>query len=245
VTIASAHAPAAEITANSTSFAADTPEVTEDNPWMSELELLAVGPVSSNTGNQTDSDAGTPTNTSGAAFGATVSVEAALALDQKLGEIEQALKEEAQLLASKAKRGRESIDDARDDALIGLEPAPLPASWLLEGDPSPRIKIMTCSPEGGLLSGIWTCRAAKFRFDYTTFDETVHIIRGVAEVRIGDEVTHLRAGSIAYFPKGASAEWTVHEPIHKYFVQRNANRGVRKIRALFGRFRRTELGGLG
>lgn len=174
-----------------------------------------------------------------------ISVEAATALDQKLREIEQALKEEAQLLATKATRHRSVVDDSRDDALIGLEPAPLPASWHIEGDPSPRIKIMTCSPEGGLLSGIWTCRAATFRFDYANFDETVHIIRGVAEVRIGDEITYLRPGSIAYFPKGASSEWTVHEPIHKYFVQRNPNRGVRKIQGLMRRFRLSEQGGLG
>jgi uncharacterized cupin superfamily protein len=174
-----------------------------------------------------------------------ISVEAAAALDQKLREIEQALKEEAQLLATKATRHRALVDDSRDDALIGLEPAPLPASWHIDGDPSPRIKIMTCSPEGGLLSGIWTCRAATFRFDYANFDETVHIIRGVAEVRIGDEITHLRPGSIAYFPKGASSEWTVHEPIHKYFVQRNSNRGVRKIQGFMRHFRRSEPGGLG
>jgi uncharacterized cupin superfamily protein len=174
-----------------------------------------------------------------------VSREAARALDQKLREIEQALKDEAQLLATKATRHRNLIDDSRDDALVGLEPAPLPASWLIEGDPSPRIKIMTCSPEGGLLSGVWTCRAATFRFDYATFDETVHIIRGVAEVRIGNGITYLRPGSIAYFPKGASSEWTVHEPIHKYFVQRNSNRGVRKLRGLMGRFRHSEPGGLG
>jgi uncharacterized cupin superfamily protein len=174
-----------------------------------------------------------------------ISVEAAAALDQKLREIEQALKEEAQLLATKATRHRALVDDSRDDALIGLEPAPLPASWHIDGDPSPRIKIMTCSPEGGLLSGIWTCRAATFRFDYANFDETVHIIRGVAEVRIGDEITHLRPGSIAYFPKGASSEWTVHEPIHKYFVQRNSNRGVRKIQGFMRHFRRSERGGLG
>jgi uncharacterized cupin superfamily protein len=175
-----------------------------------------------------------------------VSAEAARILDQKLREIEQSLKDEAQLLASKANRYRESLDDdTRDDALTGLDPAPLPASWHIEGDPRPRLKIMTCSPEGGLLSGIWTCRAAKFRFDYATFDETVHIIRGVAEVRIGNEVTHLRPGSIAYFPKGASSEWTVHEPIHKYFVQRNSNRGVRKMQRLLSRFRRSEQGGLG
>jgi uncharacterized protein len=174
-----------------------------------------------------------------------VSLEAGRALDQKLREIEQALKDEAQLLATKATRHRTLVDDSRADALVGLEPAPLPASWLIEGDPNPRSKIMTCSPEGGLVSGVWTCRAATFRFDYANFDETVHIIRGVAEVRIGHDVTYLRPGSIAYFPKGASSEWTVHEPIHKYFVQRNSNRGVRKLRGLLGRFRRSEPGGLG
>ncbi len=181
-----------------------------------------------------------------------VSVEAAMVLDQKLREIEQSLKDDAQWLTMKASRYRESFgddrlddrDEDRDDALVGLEPAPIPPSWHLEGDPSPRVKIMTCSPEGGLLSGIWTCKAAKFRFDYANFDETVHIIRGIAEVRIGDETTYLRPGSIAYFPKGATSEWTVHEPIHKYFVQRNPNRGVRKIRAWLQRFSGTERGGL-
>jgi uncharacterized cupin superfamily protein len=220
-------------------------EVNESNPWMAELELLTASPTPADTDRQVAHET---IQATGPWFPSNVSVEAALALDQKLLEIELVLKEQAQLLGSKNKRQREPADDdddARDDALVGLEPATLPASWLIEGDPSPRIKIMTCSPEGGLLSGIWTCRAATFRFDYATFDETVHIIRGVAEVRIGDEITHLRPGSIAYFPKGASSVWTVHEPIHKYFVQRNSNRGVRKLRNLLQRFRKTEQGGLG
>ncbi len=212
---------------------------TDDNPWMTELELIANSPAYADA----DPDSLADHDQSNAPFHG--AVQAALALDQKLREIEQALKDEAELMASKANRHRESLDHGRDDALVGLDHSPLPASWLIEGDPSPRIKIMTCSPEGGLLSGIWTCRAAKFRFDYATFDETVHIIRGVAEVRIGTEVTHLRPGSIAYFPKGASSEWTVHEPIHKYFVQRNSNRGVRKVRSFLARFRRAEPGVLG
>jgi uncharacterized cupin superfamily protein len=212
---------------------------------MTDVELLAHSPAALENSEDPHNLPQEGSLASGTSFAPNVSVEAALALDQKLLEIEQALKDEAQLLSAKANRSRESLDDSRDDALMGLSPAPLPASWLIDGDPSPRLKIMTCSPEGGLLSGIWTCRAAKFRFDYATFDETVHIIRGVAEVRIGDEITQLRAGSIAYFPRGASSEWTVHEPIHKYFVQRNSNRCVRKIRGLLARFRKSEQGGLG
>jgi uncharacterized cupin superfamily protein len=219
--------------------------VTENNPWMTDLELLAHSPAALDNHHEMHRVEAVDGEIPSGTLAPNVAVEAALALDQKLGEIEQALKDEAQLLSIKANRSRESLDDSRDDALVGLAPAPLPASWLIDGDPSPRIKIMTCSPEGGLLSGIWTCRASKFRFDYATFDETVHIIRGVAEVRIGDEITHLRAGSIAYFPKGATSEWTVHEPIHKYFVQRNSNRGVRKIRAFVARFSKSEQGGLG
>ena len=220
-----------------------------DDTHMSDATLNAANPSSSvhlfPSKNSTPTATQTATATSEATPPSPKALETARSLDLKLSEIEQALKDEAQLLASKAHRYAELPDEVRDDALIDLSPAPLPAAWLIEGDPCPRIKITTCSPDGGLLSGIWTCRVAKFRFDYPTFDETVHIIRGSADVRIGDEVTKLRAGSIAYFPKGASAEWTVHEPIHKYFVQRNANRGVRKIRSLLNRVTGSTQTGLG
>ena len=102
----------------------------------------------------------------------------------------------------------------------------------------PSISTVDGAPE------VWTCRPATFRFDYTNFDETVHVISGLAEVRIGDELITLRAGSTVYFPRGTRAVWTVHEPIHKYFVQRNRSRGVRKLRGLLNRIR-SEQSGLG
>lgn len=171
--------------------------------------------------------------------------EASAVLDQKLGEIEQVLKGEAEIIASRMRRFGDIADETRDDALVNLSPAPLPSSWHIEGDPAPRMKFTSCSDDGGLLSGIWTCRPATFQFNYTSFDETVHVIRGVAEVRIGHEVTHLRAGSVAHFPRGTRSEWTVHEPIHKYFVQRNRSRGVRKVAKFFNLFRRSQPGSLG
>lgn len=133
----------------------------------------------------------------------------------------------------------------RDDGLEGLSDAPLPASWLIEGDPKPRIKFATFSPEGGLVSGIWTCEPAVFRFDYATFDETIHVLAGYADVQIGNEITKLRPGSTVYFPRGASSVWTVHEPIHKYFVQRNRNRVIRKLQAIASKIQGKPAGGLG
>ena len=114
----------------------------------------------------------------------------------------------------------------RSDAMFGhdrpddLVPAPLPAGWVIAGTPDPRMKVLSCSDDGVLVSGIWVCDPGQFRFEYAC-DETIHLITGLVDVRVGEAWRTLSPGCTAYFPRGTTAEWTVHHRVQKYFVLRN------------------------
>ena len=125
-----------------------------------------------------------------------------------------------------------------DDVSAGLQPAPLPAGWVLRGNPDPHMRRTSISANGDLESGIWTCGRGMFRFDYD-FDEFVHVISGSAVVRSdgGELLEELRAGSTALFPRGLSTVWTVDDHIHKYYAKRNRPRVVRIARRMTDRLR--------
>lgn len=117
-----------------------------------------------------------------------------------------------------------------------LDPAPLPAEWIRHGDPSPRMRILSMSADGSLVTGIWCCGPGEFRFDYDA-DEIVHLISGAVVVQsaTGGRVEPLTAGSAALFPTGLSTIWTVEDHVRKFFVLRHPSRPVRIARRLLGR----------
>ena len=112
-----------------------------------------------------------------------------------------------------------------------MEPADLPADWILEGSPSPRMRMMTCSQDFTLMSGIWHCSAGRFYFHYNS-DETVHLISGGVTVTVDGHSERLGPGSSAFFPRGIVALWEVDDHVHKYFVQRTPGRVHRVVRGM-------------
>jgi uncharacterized cupin superfamily protein len=120
------------------------------------------------------------------------------------------------------------------DGNEGLEPAPLPASWIRSGNPQPRMRFTAMATDGSTASGIWTCGPGVFTFIYD-FDEWVHVIGGSVLVEAGAFSRRLRAGSVAFFPRGLTTVWHVDDHVHKFFVQKNPPRALRIVRKLLGR----------
>jgi uncharacterized protein len=121
---------------------------------------------------------------------------------------------------------RVSTDD--DD---GLADAPLADGWVLDGDPRPRMKVNATSPGGAISSGVWCCQPSQFTFSYDT-DEFIHLIEGRVTVVAGRHTHQLGPGSTVMFPKGLTAEWTVHEAVRKVFVLANPPKWRRVARRL-------------
>ena len=115
-----------------------------------------------------------------------------------------------------------------------LDDAALPPSWVLEGSPSPRMRFTAMAADGSTASGIWACNPGKFTFIYD-FDEWVHIVSGSVVITAGGFSREMRAGSVAFFPRGLTTTWHVHDHIHKFFVQRNPPKLVRIARRLAGK----------
>jgi uncharacterized cupin superfamily protein len=97
-----------------------------------------------------------------------------------------------------------------------LEPMPIPAEWVLEGDPQAAGVILWKSADGKHCMGIWECSPGTF--DWTHTDETATIAQGRATVTPeGGEPMELGAGDVAFFPEGTKSRWQVHETVRKSF----------------------------
>lgn len=105
---------------------------------------------------------------------------------------------------------KERVAEAR------LEPMPIPAEWVIEGDPQASGVILWKSPDGKHCMGIWECTSGTF--DWTHTDETATIVLGrVTVTPAGGEPMELAPGDVAFFPEGTKSRWQVHEPVRKSF----------------------------
>jgi uncharacterized cupin superfamily protein len=94
-----------------------------------------------------------------------------------------------------------------------LDPSPITASWILEGNPVARSRML--SNRDGAYSVIWDCTAGRFNWFYDC-DETIYIIEGSVVLKDADGVQRrVSAGETIYFPMGSRAEWLVEKYIRK------------------------------
>ena len=101
-----------------------------------------------------------------------------------------------------------------------LPDMPIEPSWIQEGAPVARGTVLVQSADKLLSSGLWSCTAGKFRWEFG-WDEFVHVLEG--EVTITEEggtVHNLGPGDTAHFPIGLVAHWHVPEYIRKAFTIR-------------------------
>ena len=127
-------------------------------------------------------------------------------------------------------------------AQVSLNPAPIYPSWVLEGNPIARNKVLTSSADGTASTLIWDCTAGRFNWFYDV-DETIYVIEGGVVVKDhGGTPRRLGAGDTIFFPAGARAEWHVEDYIRKIAFCRVplsrpamfAKRGLRFLKRLMG-----------
>lgn len=102
-----------------------------------------------------------------------------------------------------------------DPSTVKLEPAPIPASWVLEGHPRTDAAEIAHSDDGSTKVYVWQTSAARFDWFYQS-DEIVSVLDG--EVYIDDHVhgtRRLRPGDVAFFPAGARTTWRVPDHLRK------------------------------
>lgn len=125
----------------------------------------------------------------------------------------------------------------------GLVCAPIPQSWILEGNPVARSRHLAGSTDKLAATFMWDCTAGRFNWFYDQ-DETAHVLEGSALIEDAAGVRQaLKAGDTFLFAAGSRYEWTVPGYVRKIaFLHSPLSRGMRLIAAamerLKARFRR-------
>ncbi len=120
-----------------------------------------------------------------------------------------------------------------------LHAAPIPAQWILHGEPAARNRILSRSGDGTATTVVWDCTAGSFNWLYQS-EETVHILEGTATLTFGATVQVISPGSVVVFPAGSHARWDVDSYIRKLAIFRDtvpppfsfSMRAMRRLRRL-------------
>ena len=127
---------------------------------------------------------------------------------------------------------------------VDLVPSPVEPSWIIEGNPEARSRVLSTSACGTARTLIWSCTEGKFNW-YYDLDETVVIIEGSIVLESeGMPPKRYGVGDVIVFRRGAHARWHVEGYVKKVaFLRLNnplllafAIRGVNKLRSLIAQY---------
>lgn len=105
-------------------------------------------------------------------------------------------------------------------AFVELEPDPIPAEWILEGNPQARANKLVTTRDWSSTVVVWDCTPGSFKWHYSK-DETVNFLSGEAfMIDASGEELRFGAGDIAFFAAGTTCTWRVTEHIRKVAVVR-------------------------
>jgi uncharacterized protein len=122
-----------------------------------------------------------------------------------------------------------------------LKPSPIEPSWIIEGNPEARSRVLWTSADGSAKTLIWSCTEGKFNW-YYDFDETIMILEGSMVLESeGMPPTRYGLGDLIFFRNGAQAKWHVERYVKKVaFLRQNnpigfgfAIRAVNKLKRTF------------
>jgi uncharacterized protein len=101
-----------------------------------------------------------------------------------------------------------------------LNAAPITPTWVMDGHPEARNKILATTRDKTAFVVSWECTPGKFKWDYDE-DEIVYVIQGKVFISTSDGIERcLGAGDVAFFPAGSSCIWRVAETVRKVAVVR-------------------------
>jgi uncharacterized protein len=98
---------------------------------------------------------------------------------------------------------------------VDLKPSPIEPSWILEGNPEARSRVLSSSACGTATTLIWSCTEGKFNWYYDV-DETIMILEG-SIVLESEGVLPKRyvVGDVILFRDGAHVKWHVENYVKK------------------------------
>src|SRR5258707_1077781 len=98
---------------------------------------------------------------------------------------------------------------------LGLTSSPIDPSWIIEGAPVARNRVLFHSSDKSAWTMLWDCTAGAFRWTYH-FEETVHILDGGVAITDAKGLTQtFKAGDMIFFPAGSVAEWRIESHVRK------------------------------
>ena len=133
---------------------------------------------------------------------------------------------------------------------VALGPSPIPQSWILEGSPVARSRVVATSDDNTAMTIVWDCTAGRFNWFYN-LDETVSVVAGGMSLTDHSGTRDVAAGDLVYFPAGSQATWRVDKYVRKVAVIRQpipggvsvGLRAVRKLRGMLTPASRRQQGG--
>lgn len=126
---------------------------------------------------------------------------------------------------------------------IELDPSPIEPSWIIEGNPEARSRLVSTSRCNTAKTLVWSCTEGKFNW-YYNLDETIIILEGSIVLESeGMPPKRYGVGDVIYFRSGARAKWHVEGYVRKLaFLRLNnplpfgiAIRAVNKLKSLIAR----------
>jgi uncharacterized cupin superfamily protein len=127
---------------------------------------------------------------------------------------------------------------------VDLTPSPVEPSWIIEGKPEARSRVLSTSACGTAKTVVWSCTEGKFNW-YYDLDETVVIIEGSIVLESdGMPPKRFGVGDVIVFRHGAHVKWHVEGYVKKVAFLRLSNplplgfaiRAVNKLRSLTARY---------
>ncbi len=101
------------------------------------------------------------------------------------------------------------------DANLPLESAPIDPTWITQGKPESRNRVLSVASDGSAWTMLWACTPGSFRWRYS-FDETIHFLEGAVTITGSDGVErHFGPGDMIFFPAGSVADWQIDRPVKK------------------------------
>ena len=101
------------------------------------------------------------------------------------------------------------------DCNMDLKPSPIEPSWILEGNPEARSRVLSSSACGTATTLIWSCAEGKFNWYYDV-DETIMILEGSIVLESeGMPPRRYGVGDVILFRHGAHVKWHVERHVKK------------------------------
>ncbi|RXH05880.1 DUF861 domain-containing protein [Bradyrhizobium vignae] len=124
---------------------------------------------------------------------------------------------------------------------VDLELRPIEPSWIIEGNPVSRSRVLSTSADGTAQTIIWHCTEGRFNW-YYDIDETIMIMEGSIVLESdGMPPKRYGPGDVIFFRDGAHAKWHVEGHVKKIAFCRKTNpvmigfliRAVNKLKKMF------------